>query len=31
MATGAVPTFYEDLRDIGVEVDMSAFDTAVAL
>ena len=31
IATGAVPSFYEDLRDIGVEVDMSAFDTAVSL
>ncbi len=29
VATGAVPTFYEDLRDIGVDVDMSAFETAV--
>jgi pilus assembly protein CpaF len=25
-ATGAIPTFYEDLRDIGVPVDLSCFD-----
>ncbi len=25
-ATGAIPTFYEELRDVGVEVDLSAFD-----
>ena len=27
-ATGAVPTFYEDLRSFGMDVDMSAFETA---
>lgn len=30
VATGAVPTFYEALRDIGVDVDMSAFEIAGA-
>ncbi len=28
VATGAVPTFYEALRDMGHEVDLSCFDTA---
>ena len=28
-ATGAVPTFYEELRSFGMEVDLSAFDVAV--
>ena len=27
-ATGAVPTFYEELRSFGMEVDLSAFDVA---
>ena len=27
-ATGAVPTFYEELRSFGMEVDLSAFETA---
>ena len=27
-ATGSVPTFYEELRSFGMEVDLSAFDTA---
>ena len=26
MATGAIPTFYEELRDIGVEVDLKPFE-----
>ena len=26
MATGAIPTFYEELRDIGIEVDLKPFE-----
>jgi len=28
VATGAVPTFYEELREMGIEVDLAAFDNA---
>jgi len=31
MATGAIPTFYEALRDIGMDVDLSAFDMAAGV
>jgi len=31
MATGAIPTFYETLRNIGMEVDLGAFDNAVSV
>lgn len=31
VATGAVPTFYESLREMGIELDMSAFEQAVPL
>ena len=30
-ATGFIPTFYEDLRRIGIEVDLDAFESGAPL